>query len=278
MDLNIIKNKLESFQNRGQNREKTDYSTIFWKPKAGKYQIRIVPSKFSKSTPYREIYYHYNFAKFPILALTNWGEADPIVEAAKKLRKSDNPEHWEMAKKISPKMRVLAPVIVRGEEDKGVRLWEFGKEQYTQLMNIAMNEDYGDYTDVHEGRDFVMEAVEDMAFNKKIVKCTVTPRVKVTPLSEDATLVKKWLDEQPDILTINKKFTYEELNEIFQKWANPDEEETDHVVEGGAIIEKKDDDDEPLFPPQKKEEPKTAYSLKTPSKSKKFDDLFGEEK
>lgn len=278
MDLNIIKNKLESFQNRGQNREKTDYSTIFWKPKAGKYQIRIVPSKFSKSTPYREIYYHYNFAKFPILALTNWGEADPIVEAAKKLRKSDNPEHWEMAKKISPKMRVLAPVIVRGEEDKGVRLWEFGKEQYTQLMNIAMNEDYGDYTDVHEGRDFVMEAVEDMAFNKKIVKCTVTPRVKVTPLSEDATLVKKWLDEQPDILTINKKFTYEELNEIFQKWANPDEEETDHVVEGGAIIEKKDDDDEPLFPPVKKEEPKTAYSLKTPSKSKKFDDLFGEEK
>ena len=62
MDLSLIKNKLDSFQNKGEKREKIDYTKIFWKPKAGKYQIRIVPSKFNKSTPFREIYFHYGLS------------------------------------------------------------------------------------------------------------------------------------------------------------------------------------------------------------------------
>ena len=189
MDLSLIKNKLDSFQSKGEKREKIDYTKIFWKPKAGKYQIRIVPSKFNKSTPFREIYFHYGYTKGPILALTNWGEADPIVEAAQKLRKSDNPDHWQMAKKITPKMRIFAPVIVRGEEQMGVRLWEFGKELYTQLMNIAMNEDYGDYTDIQDGRDFVIEAVEADIAGRKGIKCNLTPRVKTSPLSDDANAI-----------------------------------------------------------------------------------------
>jgi hypothetical protein len=53
MDLSLIKSKLDSFQNKGQAKEKVDYSKIFWKPKVGKHQVRIVPSKFSTSTPFR---------------------------------------------------------------------------------------------------------------------------------------------------------------------------------------------------------------------------------
>ncbi len=47
-------------------------------------------------------------------------------------------------------MRVFAPVIVRGEEDKGVRMWEFGKEIYMQLLGIADDEDYGDPTGLRQ--------------------------------------------------------------------------------------------------------------------------------
>ena len=83
MDLSLIKQTLATFNNKGQSREKTDYTKIFWKPKVGKHQVRIVPSKFNKSTPFREIYFHYGYTKGPILALTNWGEADPIADFAK---------------------------------------------------------------------------------------------------------------------------------------------------------------------------------------------------
>jgi hypothetical protein len=239
MDLSLIKSKLDSFQNKGQSKEKIDYSKIFWKPKAGKHQVRIIPSKFNKSNPFREIYFHYGYTKAPILALSNWGEADPIVEAAQKLRKSDNPDHWAMAKKITPKMRVFAPVVVRGEEGNGVRLWEFGKEIYTQLMNIAMNEDYGDFTDVSEGRDFVVEGIDSEMLGKKVVKCTLTPRVKTSAITEDATLLTSYLEDQPDIMSINKKHTYESLNEIFQKWANPEDEDDNE-----SIVTKDEDDTE----------------------------------
>ena len=76
MDLSLIKQKLASSQNKGKLKEKTDYTKIFFKPKPGKYQIRILPSKFDKSNPFREIYFHYGFARGPILALTNWNEKE----------------------------------------------------------------------------------------------------------------------------------------------------------------------------------------------------------
>jgi hypothetical protein len=276
MDLSLIKQTLESFNNKGQSKEKTDYTKIFWKPKVGKHQIRIVPSKFNKSTPFREVYFHYGYTKGPILALTNWGEADPIAEAAQKLRKSDNPDHWQMAKKITPKMRVFAPVIVRGEEDKGVRLWEFGKEIYTQLMNIAMNEDYGDYTDIQDGRDFIVEGTDDTVAGRKVVKCVLTPRVKTTPITDDATALKTYLEEQPDIFAINKKHTYESLKEIFEKWANPEEEDDN------APIATASDEEETETPsrgdlPWEKEEKQSSYTLQTKQpKADKFEDLFNE--
>lgn len=289
MDLSQIKNRLDSFTNKGAKYEKVDYSKVYFKPKVGSYQVRIVPSKFNKSTPFREIYFHYNFAKYPILALTNWGEADPIVETSQKLRKSTEAEHWAMAKKIYPKMRIFAPVIVRGEEAAGVRLWEFGREIYTFLLNIAMNEDYGDYTDIQDGRDFAVEVTEDIVMGRKGIKCALTPRVKTTPLSADAALVKLWLEEQPDVLSLYKKPTYEELEEIFHKWANPEDDEEAVPVSETAEEEIEQvavnvDVDGLPWTEVPAEKPRANFALNVDPKAKpklkadKFQDLFNEEK
>jgi len=141
--------------------EKKDYTLVYWKPKEeGKYQIRFVPSKINKDNPFQEVFMHYGVGKYPIVALTNWGEDDPIVDITKKLRKSTETENWRLAKQLDPKMRVFAPVIVRGEEDKGVRLFEFSKTIYMELLSIADDEDYGDFTDINQGFDFVVNATK----------------------------------------------------------------------------------------------------------------------
>ena len=80
----------------------------------------------------------------------NFGEKDPIVEFAKQLRNTSDKENWRLAKKLDPKMRVFAPVIVRGEEDQGVRLWGYGKTAYKELLNLVLNPEYGDITDTSE--------------------------------------------------------------------------------------------------------------------------------
>lgn len=234
MDLNAIKQKLNHFNQPKTPREKIDYTKVYFKPKPGKYQIRVVPSKFDKSNPFREVYFHYGISKFPLLALTNWGEKDPIVELVEELRKTKDPENWKLAKKLTPKTRTFLPVVVRGAEEEGVRLWEFGKEVYMQLLALAADDDYGDFTDIAEGRDFTIEVIQATAFDKvvnKISSIRIKPNKSV--LSDNAQLVEKLLNEQPDVLTLNKKNTYDEVKAVLQKFienSEPTKDTDDEVV------------------------------------------------
>jgi len=275
MDLNLVKQKLAAAQNKGQQREKIDYTKILWKPKPGKHQIRILPSKFDKAWPIREVQFHYGFAKGPILSLTNWEEADPIVDFAKQLRKSSDKEDWQLANKISPKSRFFAAVVVRGEEHLGARLWEFGKLTHDQLLGIAADDDYGDFTDITDGRDFIVEATEDIVAGRKGIKCALRPKVKPTPISEDAALVEKVLEEQPDILAINRKYTYDALKDVLSKWLNPDEEP---AATETPIASKEEEEDDFIAEMNKPVAP--AYSLENnagkTSNADKFNDLFND--
>ena len=169
-------------------------------------------------------------------------------------------------------MRVYAPVIVRGEEEKGVRLWEFGKEIYMQLLGIADDEDYGDFTDVSEGRDFTVEAIKGDIGGRQGLKSSIRIKPKTTPLSTDAAQVESFLNEQPNILEIQRKRTYDDLKEVLQNWLSPEEPEE------GSII---DDEDETEVEETATTNAK-AYTLKQPlapkaSKADQFDSLFDEE-
>ena len=253
MDINAIKQRLNSLQSSGQKKEKVDYSKYYWKPKQeGKYQIRIVPSVLNKENPFQEVFVHYGLSKFPVYALTNWGEKDPIVEFAKQLRNSNDKENWKLAKKLDPKMRVFAPVIVRGEEDKGVRLWEFGKEIYMALLGIAEDEDYGDFTDINEGRDFTVDAVMGDIGGRQGIKCSIRVKPKTSPLGTDKATIKTWLTEQPNVLELQRQMSFDDLKGILAKFLNPDLEEDESEdtdveetpVSKGDLPWEKDEDEE----------------------------------
>jgi hypothetical protein len=279
MDLKSIKNKLNALQTSGQKKEKVDYSKYLWKPKQeGKYQIRIVPSKLDKNNPFQEIFVHYGFSKFPLYALTNWGEKDPIVEFVKQLRSTNDKENWKLSKKLEPKMRVFAPVIVRGEEDKGVRLWEFGKEIYMNLLGIADDEDYGDFTDMAEGRDFTVEAVMGDIGGRQGLKSSIRVKPKTSPLSTNKEDIKKWLEEQPNILDIQStyKMTFDKMKETLQNWLNPEDATEETEVEETEEVEETSPAKANDLPWEDEDEVKPSKPVKK-SKADKFDALFEEE-
>jgi len=270
MDLNKIKSRLDNLNQaaKPKNTEKKDYTLVYWKPKAeGKYQIRFVPSKINKDNPFQEVFMHYGVGKYPIVALTNWGEDDPIVEFSKKLRKSSESENWRLAKQLDPKMRVFAPVIVRGEEDKGVRLFEFSKTIYMELLSIADDEDYGDFTDVAEGFDFVVNAskVQD----RPGFALSLRPKPKQTPLSSDASQITTWLENQPILLEERYKYTYDKLKEELQTFISGGEEKEDDIISEPASGFEDDS-------PAKEEKKFTLSTQGTPKKAKseEFDSLF----
>ena len=150
MDLNLIKKKLD---NLNQSKKSSGGGkNLFWKPSVGKQVVRVVPNKYNKSIPFTEMFFYYGIGERVMASPQNWKEKDPIREFTKQLRSSNDKENWRLAKKLDAKTRIFAPVIVRGEEDKGVRLWQFGKLIYEELLSLAVDEEIGDYTDIAQGR------------------------------------------------------------------------------------------------------------------------------
>ena len=273
MDLSKIKNRLDNLNqaSKPRNTEKKDYTLIYWKPKAeGKFQIRFVPSKLNKDNPFQEIFMHYGVGKFPIVALTNWGEDDPIVEFSKKLRTSSDSENWRLAKQLDPKMRVFAPVIVRGEEEKGVRLFEFSKTLYMELLSVADDEDYGDFTDINQGFDFVVTATKVQ--DRPGFGLSLRPKPKQTPLSDNADTIKTWLENQPLLLEERYKYTYDKLKEELQTFISGGEEQEDTIVSEPAVAFESES-------PAKEEKKFTLSTQGTPKKAKseEFDSLFDDD-
>jgi len=239
MNLDEIKNRLASLNNKGGGK-KTDYAANFWKPKEGtKSQIRIVPSKFNKDFPFNELYFYFGIGKPRMLALSNFDTTDPILEFATKLRKSGDQTNMDLAKKLFPKLRVFAPVYVRGEEDKGVRFWEFGKMVYQELLGVMADEDYGDITDVASGRDITVEVIPAKETGKMFNTTTVRVKPNQTPLETEATTVESLLENQKDIVGLYKRYEFDEMKDILQGWLKPADEdggkETEKVQPQGKV-------------------------------------------
>ena len=267
MDLDVIKQRLEALQKPTSNNNNNGKS-LFWKPSVGKQTIRIVPSKFNKSTPFSELYFHYGIGKPVMISPINFDEKDPLVEFAKKLRQTDQPENWKLAKKLEPKVRYFAPVIVRGMEDEGVKIWQFGKELYSSFLSMAMDEEVGDFTDVVAGRDIKLTTEGPEMTGTKYNRTVASPSMKQTPLDADASKVESWLSNQVDPQGVFKQVPYDEMKSNLESWLSPED-----APQEGDII----DDEKEVSTPQ------TNYSLNTSTdnvkqtKLDKFDSLFDDD-
>ena len=268
MDLNAIKQKLDSL-NKQSNYKKGSGKNLFWKPSVGKQVVRVVPNKYNKDFPFTEMMFYYGIGQRVMASPKNWNEKDPIVEFTKQLRSTNDKENWRLAKKLDAKTRIFAPVVVRGEESEGVRLWQFGKEVYQEFLNMAADEEIGDYTDIAQGRDIKLTTVGPETTGTPYNKTSIGPSLKTSPISKDKDEVNKFLEDQPDPMKIFKRYTFAEVKAGLQEFLSPEDQESE-----GDIIK----------------EPAVAfdgdskggnYSLDTnakKSKSEQFDDLFDNEK
>ena len=260
-NVTLLKQRLSALQSKSSSSgRKEDYKKNYWKPPVGKCQIRILPNKFDKENPFSEVLIHYGIGKSKMSALTNFeNEKDPIIEFAQQIRKED----WKLAKKIEPKLRIFAQVIVRGEEELGPRLWEFGKEIYQELLGIMADEDYGDITDITKGRDITIETLSPEDTGKKYNTSTIRVKPKESPISEDSKLVKSLITEQKNILELLPKYGYDEMKGILKEYLQN--------IEDG---EEETSTPAPTKTPQKFEKSDTVKGKKETPKSEDFDELF----
>ena len=182
--LKAIKDRLNQLQST------TSTKDNFWKPAPGKTQIRIVPYKHNKENPFIELFFHYNLGNNKTyLSPLSFGRPDPVAEFADKLKSTGNKDEWIQGKRLEPKMRTFAPVIVRGKESEGVKFWGFGKTVYQELLGVIADPDYGDITDATNGRDIGIERQTPAEAGNQYGKTTVRVKPNQTAITEDAALL-----------------------------------------------------------------------------------------
>jgi len=272
MDLDVIKQRLDSLNKQSNNNSGGGGKNLFWKPSVGKQVIRVVPSKFNKSNPFSEMMFYYGIGSKRVMASpANWGEKDPIMEFAKQLRGTNDRENWRLAKKLDAKVRIFAPIVVRGQESEGVKLWQFGKEVYQDFLNMAADEEIGDFTDIAQGRDIKLTTVGPEVTGTPYNKTSIGPSLKTSALADSEDTINTLLEEQVDPMKVFKPLPYDEMKSALQEWLSPeDSEEEGDIISEPAVA----------FDNDEKEEPKSNYSLSSKpkqSKADKFDSLFDEE-
>jgi len=214
LDFDAIRRKVAQLSGNGPKR-----SSIFWRPDEGEYTIRLLPWKDSDGQPFKERWFYYNIGENRgILAPKQFSKPDPIQELINKLRDDGTPESAELCKRLYPKMRAYAPVVVRGEEDKGTQLWSFGKRVYQDLLSIMLDPDYGDITDPLEGRDVKVTISKQPGQNWATT--TVMPRGKQTHLSENEEKTQNLLDNLPNLDELYSLESYEEIEKKVNDWLN----------------------------------------------------------
>lgn len=257
IDLDAIRKKLNQLS--GQSTKKSS----MWRPQEGEeHTVRLLSFPDNDGQPFQERWFYYNIGNNPgLLAPYQFGKEDPIQELINKLRDDGSKESYELAKKLYPKMRCYAPVIVRGEEEKGVRIWSFGKMVYQSLLNIMLDEDYGDITDPIEGRD--VKVICTKAPGRMWASTEVRPRGKSSMLLENKTKIKAALDDIPSLDEMFTLKSYDELEKIVNDWLNGDESESSEGTTRG-------------FNNKNNESQNTSTPTETSSKYKSLDDAFAD--
>lgn len=212
IDLNKMREKLTKLQNKGGNK------SLFWRPSDGEQTVRIVPT--ADGDPFKEYWFHYNLGQNAgfLSPKRNYGENDPLNDFIQSLYSENTEESIKMAKSLSARQRFFAPVIVRGEEDKGVRVWGFGKQVYEQLLNLVLNPEYGDITDVKEGTDLNLKYGKPAGASFPVT--TLTPSRKASTVCPDLSDAEcaALLEQVPDFDGLFERKTPEQVGTLLNAY------------------------------------------------------------
>ncbi len=149
----------------------------------------------------------------------NFGDDCPVCNFATKLFNEGSQESVQQAKSLFARQRFFSPVLVRGQEAEGVKVWGYGKTVYETLLSLVLNPDYGDITDPQEGTDLVLSYGK--APGMLYPQTKVQPRRKSSPLCEDGDeACQEIVETVPDLDTLFERKSTQDVQDILDEFLN----------------------------------------------------------
>jgi len=222
IDMDLMRRKLASLRGDDPDRR----TSVFFKPDEGDTDIRIVPAK--DGDPLREIHFHYNVGEHKggiMCPKRNFGEGCPICEFASTLWKegvaTNDEESKKLAKSLFVRQRYFSPVVVRGREDEGIKMYGYGKKAYELLLGYILDPEYGDITDIQVGTDITLtytKPTKTGAYPQTNLKM----RRNTSTLLPDTEAIPALLDRMPDVDTLFERLNSEQVDAILDAQLSSD--------------------------------------------------------
>jgi len=176
--------------------------SVWFKPDEGDTDIRIVPN--NDGDPLKEMFFHYNVGNHRggvLCPKRNFGEGCPICEFATQLWREGTDQNDEESKKLAKQLfvrtRYFSPVVVRGCESEGIKVYGYGKRAYEALLGYILDPEYGDITDANEGTDITLTYTKP-SHPGAYPQTNLKMRRNTTPLLPDVEAIPSLLDGMPD--------------------------------------------------------------------------------
>jgi len=243
-DIDAIKRKIDKLNENAEkaaNKKADRIQLTWWKPTVGMNEIRFLPYDNGEGQPFEEVGY-YNCKELHerrIVAPCQWGLPDPVHDLVEKLRqeRADDAK-WRLMNKLKIRDSYYAVVLVRGQEEKGVQVWEMNHKIVRNIYQILAHPDWvdEDLFDPTSGFDFTVEVANtDKEFNGFPIKSySIQARRKSTPLLSKKSDREKLLEQIPDLKANFQQYVMGEdrLEElVFGFLAGTDKNSTEDGVE-----------------------------------------------
>jgi hypothetical protein len=185
--------------------------------KDGETYIRILPNKDPNKHFFLKSGFHKIFGEYYNCPKEFKNAKCPICEYVSKLYRSTQMEDVELARELKKVKRYYYNVVVRGAEDKGVRILTSGIKLFEKIIGACANPEIGDISDAKEGYDFIIKKrMKDGYWNYDLSEASR----RASPLNPDSVKAEAWIQSQYDLeqeVTIN---TYQELKEVLDNALN----------------------------------------------------------
>jgi len=156
LNLKKIQDALDRLEGKGRSGD----SGIVKLPEGDDNVVRFVPYYHDPEIPFTEVYFHYDVGGEHFLCRRRHGNnACPICDFASAMWKDYDQTKDETYKKLfskfAAKMKIFAPVVLRGQEDNGVKLLSMSEKTYKSILTKMKNalRQGIDITDPFEGLD-----------------------------------------------------------------------------------------------------------------------------
>ena len=222
INMELMRKKLSALRGNG----KSDKTSVWFKPEEGDTDVRIVPSP--DGDPLKEVFFHYNIEGHRggvMCPKRNFGEECPICDFASQLWRdgtdNNDEETKKLAKSLFVRTRYFSPVVVRGLENEGVKVYGYGKTAYELLLGYILDPEYGDITDPEGGTDITItytKPKKEGAYPQTNMKM----RRNTSTLLKDKDAIPGLLQNMPDIDSLFTRYSTEEVDGILNSMLSGD--------------------------------------------------------